>query len=83
MSEKPNKPQSKKHSSGFQRIEDSYLLPTYLLPDYLGQTRPAADNDKAWERLKRQMARWRKAVMDEKQVTTVVEKLTSILKIRQ
>lgn len=82
MNEKPNKPRPKEHSRGFQRIEDSYLLPTYLLPDYLGQTRPEADDDNVWERLKSQMARWRKEMMEEKQAKPVVYRLTSILKIR-
>lgn len=69
MNESPNKPQQKELSSVYQRIEDSYLLPTYLLPNYLGQTRPEVEEDEVWEQLKRKMARWRKELKEENQAS--------------
>jgi|GEM_PF-5260794 len=41
MNKRLTKHSQKGKGYGFQRIEESYVIPTYMVPDYLGETQPA------------------------------------------
>ncbi len=53
MSRKPNNPIPNTKDQGFQRIADSYMVPTYLVSDYLGETQPPAPEKPTKEDLQR------------------------------